>query len=31
MEEARGNQIESLDEIKYAVIEAGGKMSFLKK
>jgi uncharacterized membrane protein YcaP (DUF421 family) len=31
MEEARGNEIESLDEVKFAVVEAGGKMSFLKK
>jgi uncharacterized membrane protein YcaP (DUF421 family) len=31
MEEARGNQIESLDEVKFAVLEADGKMSFLKK
>jgi uncharacterized membrane protein YcaP (DUF421 family) len=31
MEEARGNEIESLDEIKFAVVEAGGTMSFLKK
>ena len=31
MEEARSNEIESLDEIKFAVVEAGGTMSFLKK
>jgi uncharacterized membrane protein YcaP (DUF421 family) len=31
MEEARGNEIESLDEIKFAVVEAGGTVSFLKK
>jgi uncharacterized membrane protein YcaP (DUF421 family) len=31
MEEARGNEIERLDEIKFAVVEAGGKMSFIKK
>jgi uncharacterized membrane protein YcaP (DUF421 family) len=31
MEEARSNEIESLDEVKYAVVEPGGKMSFLKK
>jgi uncharacterized membrane protein YcaP (DUF421 family) len=31
MEEARGNEIESLDEIKFAVVEAGGTMSFIKK
>jgi uncharacterized membrane protein YcaP (DUF421 family) len=31
MEEARGNEIEDLDEVKFAVVEAGGKMSFLKK
>ena len=31
MEEARTNEIENLDEIKFAVVEAGGKMSFLKK
>jgi uncharacterized membrane protein YcaP (DUF421 family) len=30
MEEARGNEIESLDEIKFAVVEAGGAMSFIK-
>jgi uncharacterized membrane protein YcaP (DUF421 family) len=30
MEEARSNEIESLDEIKFAVVEPGGKMSFLK-
>ena len=30
MEEARGNEIETLDQIKFAVVEAGGKMSFLK-
>jgi uncharacterized membrane protein YcaP (DUF421 family) len=31
MEEARGTKIESLDEVKFAVVEPGGKMSFLKK
>lgn len=31
MEEARGNEIEDLDEVKFAVVEPGGKMSFLKK
>jgi len=31
MEEARSNEIENLDEVKFAVVEAGGKMSFLKK
>lgn len=31
MEEARSNEIESLDEIKFAVVEAGGAMSFIKK
>ena len=31
MEEARGNEIASLDEIKFAVVEAGGAMSFIKK
>lgn len=31
MEEARSNEIESLDEIKFAVVEASGTMSFLKK
>jgi uncharacterized membrane protein YcaP (DUF421 family) len=31
MEEARMNEIESLDEVKFAVVEPGGKMSFLKK
>jgi uncharacterized membrane protein YcaP (DUF421 family) len=30
MEEARSNEIENLDEIKFAVVEPGGKMSFLK-
>ena len=30
MEEARGNEIENLEEIKFAVVEPGGKMSFLK-
>lgn len=30
MEEARANEIERLDEIKFAVVEAGGTMSFLK-
>jgi uncharacterized membrane protein YcaP (DUF421 family) len=31
MEEARSNEIENLDEVKFAVVEPGGKMSFLKK
>src|SRR5579884_1291454 len=31
MEEARGSEIESLDEVKFAVVEPGGRMSFLKK
>jgi uncharacterized membrane protein YcaP (DUF421 family) len=31
MEEARGQEIESLDEVKFAIVEPGGKMSFLKK
>jgi uncharacterized membrane protein YcaP (DUF421 family) len=31
MEEARGQQIERLDEIKWAVLEANGKISFIKK
>ncbi len=31
MEEARDKEIESLDEIKWAVLESGGKMTFIKK
>jgi uncharacterized membrane protein YcaP (DUF421 family) len=31
MEEARDKEIESLDEIKFAVLEPGGKMTFIKK
>jgi uncharacterized membrane protein YcaP (DUF421 family) len=31
MEEAREAEIESLDEVKFAVVEPSGKMSFLKK
>src|SRR5436305_1137347 len=31
MEQARGNQIESLDEIKWAVLEASGTITFIKK
>src|SRR2546423_14295745 len=31
MEEARAHEIENLDEIKWAVLEAGGAMSFIKK
>src|SRR5947209_5099064 len=31
MDEARSNQIESLDEIKWAVIEASGRITFIKK
>jgi hypothetical protein len=27
---ARSNEIENLDEIKFAVVEPGGRMSFLK-
>jgi uncharacterized membrane protein YcaP (DUF421 family) len=30
MEEARANEIENLDEIKFAVLEPGGKMSVIK-
>jgi len=30
MEEARSNEIESLDEVKFAVLEASGKVSFIK-
>lgn len=30
-EEARGNGIESLDEVKWCVLEASGSMSFIKK
>ncbi len=31
MEEARGQQIESLDEIKWGVLEASGRVTFIKK
>jgi uncharacterized membrane protein YcaP (DUF421 family) len=31
MEEARSNEIEQLDEVKWAVLEPGGKMTFIKK
>jgi uncharacterized membrane protein YcaP (DUF421 family) len=31
MEEARAKEIERLDEIKWAVLEPGGTMSFIKK
>jgi uncharacterized membrane protein YcaP (DUF421 family) len=31
MEEARSNEIERLDEVKWAVLEPGGKISFVKK
>jgi uncharacterized membrane protein YcaP (DUF421 family) len=31
MSEARGNEIAALEEIKWAVLEAGGKMTFIKK
>jgi uncharacterized membrane protein YcaP (DUF421 family) len=31
MEEARAAQVETIDEIKWAVLEAGGKMTFIKK
>jgi uncharacterized membrane protein YcaP (DUF421 family) len=30
MEEARGQQIESLDQIKWAVLESSGKLTFIK-
>jgi uncharacterized membrane protein YcaP (DUF421 family) len=30
MEEARGQQIENLDEVKWAVLEATGKVTFIK-
>ena len=30
MEEARDKEIESLDQIKWAVLEPGGKMTFIK-
>ena len=30
MEETRSNEIENLDEIKFAVVEPGGRMSILK-
>jgi|GEM_PF-6209507 len=30
MEEARSNEIESVDEIRFAVVEASGRMSFFK-
>jgi uncharacterized membrane protein YcaP (DUF421 family) len=30
MEEARDKEIENLDEIKFAVLEPGGKMTFIK-
>ena len=30
-EEARGNGIESLDDVKWCVLEASGSMSFIKK
>jgi uncharacterized membrane protein YcaP (DUF421 family) len=31
MEKARESQIETLDEVKWAVLEAGGKITFIKK
>lgn len=31
MSEARGAEIEHLDEIKWAVLEAGGKITFIKR
>jgi uncharacterized membrane protein YcaP (DUF421 family) len=31
MEEARANEIEQLDQIKWAVLEASGSISFIKK
>jgi uncharacterized membrane protein YcaP (DUF421 family) len=31
MEKARSNEIESLDKVKFAIVEAGGKISFIKK
>jgi uncharacterized membrane protein YcaP (DUF421 family) len=31
MEEARGSEVETVDEIKWAVLEASGKISFIKK
>jgi uncharacterized membrane protein YcaP (DUF421 family) len=31
MEEARDKEIENLEEIKFAVLEPGGKMTFIKK
>ena len=31
MEEARGQQIERLDEVKWAVLEATGEITFIKK
>jgi uncharacterized membrane protein YcaP (DUF421 family) len=31
MEQARGNQIESVDEIKWAVLEASGTITFITK
>jgi uncharacterized membrane protein YcaP (DUF421 family) len=30
MEEARAQQIESIDEIKWAVLESNGSLSFIK-
>jgi uncharacterized membrane protein YcaP (DUF421 family) len=30
MEEARANGIETVDQIKWAVLEAGGKFTFIK-
>ncbi|MBV8598882.1 MAG: DUF421 domain-containing protein, partial [Actinobacteria bacterium] len=31
MEEARINEIERLDEVKWAMLEPGGRMTFIKK
>jgi uncharacterized membrane protein YcaP (DUF421 family) len=31
MEQARGNEIESVSEIKWAVLEANGTITFIKK
>jgi uncharacterized membrane protein YcaP (DUF421 family) len=30
MEEARGQQIERLDEVKWAVLESSGQITFIK-
>jgi uncharacterized membrane protein YcaP (DUF421 family) len=31
MEEARGQQIENLDQVKWAVLESTGQITFIKK